>query len=77
MGTKPGSPTRGRLADADLLNRLSAHWDFQCAVERLTQLENDEALARRLQEQVSTGSIGTIHIPTGIQSFQLFFIVCC
>ncbi len=47
------SPTAGAaLADVDLIGRLSAHWDVKFALERLTQLENDEVLARRLQEQV-------------------------
>lgn len=50
----PGHPSHAAagLGEVDLFRRLSAHWDHKCAVERLTQLEQDEALARRLQEQV-------------------------
>ena len=54
------SPSRAALADVDLLGRLSAHWDVKCAVERLTQLEKDEALARRLQEQVGWRVVGCV-----------------
>ena len=47
------SPSRtAALADVDLYGRLNAHWDFKWTSERLAQLERDEALARKLQEQV-------------------------
>lgn len=46
------SPSRTALADVDLYGRLNAHWDFKWTSERLAQLERDEALARKLQEQV-------------------------